>query len=66
MDDTEQINIRIAITEVLPDLAVSIADILVETLQLVGVETSKDFPFIKEANLLFTLRLIPARRLGAV
>lgn len=63
-DDAEQINICSAITKVLPDLAVSILDILVETLHLLGVETTEDFPFIQEADL-STLRPIQARRLVA-
>lgn len=65
MDDAEQNNIRSAITKVLPDLAASILDILVETLQSLGVETTEDFPFIQEADLLSTLRPIQARRLVA-
>ncbi len=65
MDDAEQINIRSAIKKVLPDLAASILDILVETLQSLGVETTEDFPFIQEADLLSTLRPIQARRLVA-
>lgn len=47
MNKAEQIDIRSAITKVLPYLAVSIWDIL--------VETTEDFPFIQEADLLSTL-----------
>lgn len=42
------LNIRSAIMKVLPDIAVSVLDILVETLQLLGI----DFSFIQEADLL--------------
>ncbi|XP_050923679.1 uncharacterized protein LOC108891394 [Lates calcarifer] len=65
MDDAEQINIGSAITRVLPDLPASILDILVETLQSLGVETTEDLHFIQEADLLTTLRPIQARRLVA-
>lgn len=65
MGDAEQISIRSAIMTVLPDLAASILDILLETLQSLGVETTEDFPFIQEADLLTTLRPIQARRLVA-
>lgn len=36
----------------LPDLPVSILNIVVETLQTVGVETTEDFQFVQEADLL--------------
>ena len=65
MDNPEQINISSAITNVLPDLPASILDNLMETLQSLGVETSEDFHFIQEADLLSTLRPIQARRLVA-
>lgn len=65
MDNPEQINIRSAITNVIPDLPASVLDNLVEKLQSLGVETSKDFHFIQEADLLSTLRPIQARRLVA-
>ncbi len=65
MDDAEQIMIRCAIMKVLPDLAASLLDILLETLQSLGVETTENFPFIQEADLLTTLRPIQARRLVA-
>lgn len=65
MGDAEQISIRSAIMKVLPDLAASILDILLETLQSLGVQTTEDFPFIQEADLLTTLRPIQARRLVA-
>lgn len=61
MDDTEQINIRSAITKVLPDLPASILDIFL----YLGVDTTEDFHFIQEADLLSSLRPIQARRLVA-
>lgn len=63
MDDSEQSNIRSAITKVLPDLPASILNLVEETLQSLGVETTEDFHFIQEADLLSVLRPIQARKL---
>lgn len=57
--------LRPAITKVLPDLPEVLKDILVETLQCLGIETHDDFQFIKEEDLLSALRLIQARKLVA-
>ncbi|KAL6465864.1 hypothetical protein MHYP_G00259970 [Metynnis hypsauchen] len=65
MDDAEHSNIHSSITEVLPDLPGAILDILEETLQSLGVQTTEDFPFIQEADLLSVLRPIQARKLVA-
>lgn len=65
MDDAHQSSIRSAITKVLPDLISSVLDILEETLQSLGVETTEDFHFIQEADLLSVLRPIQARKLVA-
>ncbi|KAF7649571.1 hypothetical protein LDENG_00139380 [Lucifuga dentata] len=65
MDDAEQSNISTAITLVLPDLAAAILNILEETLQSLGVETTEDFHFIQEADLLPVLRPVQARKLVA-
>ena len=65
MDDAEQINISSAITKVLPDLPASILNIVEETLQSLGVETTEDFHFIQEGDLLSVLRPIQARKLVA-
>lgn len=40
-----------AINEVLPDLAEVSKDILEETLQSLGIETSDDFKFLEESDL---------------
>lgn len=65
MDDAHQSNVRSAITKVMPDLPASVLDILQETLQSLGVETTEDFQFIQEADLLSVLRPIQARKLVA-
>ncbi|KAK0152046.1 hypothetical protein N1851_006572 [Merluccius polli] len=57
--------LRSAITEVLPDLSEINKDILEEHLQSLGVETSDDFQFIEEADLLTVLRPIQARKVLA-
>ncbi len=62
MPDMEQTFLRSAITEVLPDLPEISKDILEEHLQSLGVETSDDFEFIEEADLLTVLRPIQARK----
>lgn len=62
---SEQTFLRTAISEVLPDLPEMNKDILEETLQSLGVETSDDFQFIEEADLLSSLRPIQARKLIA-
>lgn len=49
IDDAWQINIRSAITKVLPDLAVSIVDILMETLHI-ETNSSKKIGSCLETN----------------
>lgn len=61
----EQTFLRSAISEVLPDLSEACEDILEEHLQSLGVETSDDFQFIEEGDLLSALRPIQARKLLA-
>ena len=63
--DEHQNGIRVAITVVLPDLPASVLEILEDTLQSLGVETTEDFQFIQEADLLSALRPIQARKLLA-
>lgn len=63
--DAHQSSICTAITKVLPDLPASILDILEETLQSLGVETTEYFQFIQEADLLSVLRPIQTRKLLA-
>ncbi|XP_055021248.1 uncharacterized protein LOC129412157 [Boleophthalmus pectinirostris] len=46
MDDREQSNIRRSIAKVLPDLPGSLLNIVEETLQSIGVETTEDFQFV--------------------
>lgn len=65
MDDAEPSNVRSAITSVLPDLATSVVNIVLETLQSLGVESTDDFQYIQEADLLTVLRPIQARKLVA-
>ena len=65
MDDAEQNILNSAITKVLPFLPGSSLEILEETLQSLGVETTEDFSFIQEADLLSVLRPIQARKLVA-
>lgn len=65
MTDLEITFLRHAINEVLPDLAEASKDILEETLQSLGVETSDDFQFLEESDLLTTLRPIQARKVIA-
>lgn len=60
MDDAHQSNVQSAITKVIPELPASMLDILEETLQSLGVETTDDFQFIQEADLLSILRPIQA------
>ena len=62
MTHLEPTFLRTAITEVLPDLPEMMKDILEETLNSLGVETSDDFQFIQEADLLTALRPIQARK----
>ena len=64
MGDAEQNILSCAITKVLPDLPGSSLEILEETLQSLGVETTEDLSFIQEADLL-VLRPIQARKLVA-
>ncbi|XP_073710971.1 uncharacterized protein [Misgurnus anguillicaudatus] len=65
MDISEQNNIRSSITKVLPDLPDPILNLVEETLQSLGVETTEDFHFLQEADLASVLRPIQARRLVA-
>lgn len=62
MTDLERTFLRRAINEVLPDLAEASKDILEETLQSLGIETSDDFQFLEESDLLTALRPIQARK----
>lgn len=63
MGDMDQSSISNAITKVLPDLAPSVLDIVVETLQSLGVETTEDFDFVQESDLMSVLRPIQVRKL---
>lgn len=65
MTDLEPTFLRSAINEVLPDLAEVSKDILEETLQSLGIETSDDFQFLEESDLLKALRPIQARKVLA-
>lgn len=65
MTDWEITFLRRAINEVLPDLAEASKDILEETLQSLGIETSDDFQFLEESDLLTALRPIQARKVIA-
>ncbi|KAK2885101.1 hypothetical protein Q8A73_021575 [Channa argus] len=65
MDYADKSIIRRAIVKVLPDLPASVLDIVEETIQSLGVETTEDFHFIQEADLLSALRPIQARKLVA-
>lgn len=53
------------VEKVLPDLPASIFNIVEAALQSLGVETSENFHFIQEADLLSVLRPIQARELVA-
>lgn len=64
MTDWEITFLRRAINEVLPDLAEASKDILEETLQSLGIETSDDFQFLEESDLT-ALRPIQARKVIA-
>ncbi|XP_071315412.1 uncharacterized protein [Trachinotus anak] len=66
MTDLEPTFLRSAINEVLPDLAEVSKDILEETLQSLGIETSDDFQFLEENDLITALRPIQARKVLAV
>lgn len=65
MDDVEPSNISSAITNVLPDLPTSNLNIVLETLQSLGVGATEDLQYIKEADLLTVLRPVQARKLLA-
>ncbi|XP_062399830.1 uncharacterized protein LOC134089403 [Sardina pilchardus] len=65
MADSDQNSIRSSISKVLPDLPDPILDLVEETLQSLGVETTEDFHFLQEADLASVLRPIQARRLVA-
>lgn len=62
MTDLEITFLCHAISEVLPDLAEASKHVLEETLQSLGIETSDDFQFLKESDLLTALRPIQARK----
>lgn len=66
MTDFEPTFLRSAINEVLPDLAEVSKDTLEETLQSLGIETSDDFQFLEESDLLTALRPIQARKVLSV
>lgn len=66
MTNLEPMFLRSAINEVLPDLAEVSKDILEETLQSLGIETSDDFQFLEESDLLTALRPIQSRKVLAV
>ncbi|XP_035999502.1 uncharacterized protein LOC118564740 isoform X2 [Fundulus heteroclitus] len=57
--------IRSSITKVLPDLAASVLEIVLEALQSLGVETTEDLQFINETDLDSVLRPVQARKLLA-
>ena len=65
MTNLEPTFLRSAINEVLPDLAEVSKDILEETLQSLGIETSDDFQFLEESDLLTALRPIQSRKVLA-
>lgn len=65
MTESEPTFLRSAINEVLPNLAEMSKNILEETLQSLGIETSDDFKFLQESDLLTALRPIQARKLLA-
>lgn len=65
MHDAEPSDISNAIISVLPDLPTSAVNIVLEMLQSLGVETTEDFQYIQEADLLSVLRPIQARKLLA-
>lgn len=65
MTDSERTFLRTTITKILPDLPELTINILEETLQSLGVETSDDFKFIEEADLLSVLRPVQARKVLA-
>ncbi|MEQ2301167.1 hypothetical protein AMECASPLE_033142 [Ameca splendens] len=58
-------NLRSSITKVLPDLAPSVLEIVLEALHSLGVETSDDLQFINETDLDSVLRPVQARKLLA-
>lgn len=51
MTDLEPTFLHSAINEVLPDITEVSKDILEETLQSLGIETSDDFKFLEESDL---------------
>lgn len=57
MTDLEIFFLRHAINEVLHDLAEASKDILEETLQSLGIETSDYFQFLEESDLLTACKL---------
>ncbi|XP_034542051.1 uncharacterized protein LOC117815324 isoform X1 [Notolabrus celidotus] len=66
MSDSERTFLDVAIMEVLPELPAVNKNILEEHLQSIGVETYDDLRFIKEADLMTTLRPVQARKLLSV
>lgn len=61
MDDARHSSIHSAITRVLPELPISILDILEGTLQSLVAETAEDFTFVQESDLLPVLRPVQDR-----
>ncbi|KAK5621095.1 hypothetical protein CRENBAI_013802 [Crenichthys baileyi] len=59
-------NLRNSITKVLPNLAPSILEIVLEALQSLGVDTSDDLQFINETDLDSVLRPVQARTAGCM
>lgn len=63
MDESTQKSLSSAIADVLPDISASELNLVVDTLKSLGVETTQDFQFVQEADLLSVLRPIQARKL---
>lgn len=58
MDESTQKSLSSAIADVLPDISASKLNLVVDTLKSLGVETTHDFQFVQEADLLSVLRPI--------
>ncbi len=59
MDDAEPSNISSTIINVLPDLPTSIVNIVLETLQSLGVENPEDFQYIQETSQVTYVTMVP-------
>ncbi len=59
MDDAEPSNISSTIINVLPDLPTSILNIVLETLQSLGVENPEDFQYIQETSQVTYVTMVP-------